>query len=86
MVLVIVILIFLVIIFKKGILEMKSRQVSVTEYFCAECDMWIRREQTWVCERCAERFCTENEPKLITEDGIYFCEKCCKELSKPVVI
>lgn len=62
----------------------QKRQVRVDEYYCSECDEWIRAESTWCCEGCASRFCVEEEPVVVTEDGIKFCDACVKRFNKDI--
>jgi len=65
----------------------KTREVKATEYYCSECEEWLRSNQTWVCESCGRRFCDYDERGVISdsEELCYLCEECYDKHENPKV-
>ena len=54
----------------------KSKKIQLDVFWCDECEMWLRSEETFVCGDCGERFCHEDERPLLLGDDFIVCETC----------
>lgn len=58
---------------------MKTREVTITQWYCEKCERWLSRELTITCEACEKIMCHNCGDYQIGED-VDLCTKCSKEL------
>lgn len=56
---------------------MKTRIISVTEWYCEQCEEWLRSNSTITCEACRKEMC--NLHGDYHSDEVDLCNKCFDE-------